>query len=453
MNDTIIALATPVGVGAIGVIRLSGPDSLVLIDHCFSKDLSSHEGNTLHYGKIYRGSGKQREVLDEVVVSLFRSPHSYTGEDVVEISCHGSPFILQTVLENFIDLGARLAKAGEFTQRAFLNGKLDLVQAEAVADLISAESEVSRTMAIRQMRGGFSMQIKNLRQQLIDFASLIELELDFGEEDVEFADRKKLLDLVNEIKGLIDGLKSGFSMGNVLKKGVTTVIIGKPNAGKSTILNALLKEDRAIVSDVEGTTRDTIEETLNVNGVQFRFVDTAGIRSHAGSIEKEGILRTFEKIRSADLVFYIFDVNLITENELKSLLSELEPKPGSIIPVANKLDLFKDTLEVKFPDIENLIGVSGKTGDIGSLMSFLEERSAALNRENTTLVNNARHYEALRLSSDALQEVIYGLDKGLSGDLLALDIRKALYHLGEITGEVSSEDLLANIFSRFCIGK
>ena len=297
------------------------------------------------------------------------------------------------------------------------------------------------------------MQIKNLRQQLIDFASLIELELDFGEEDVEFADRKKLLDLVNEIKGLIDGLKSGFSMGNVLKKGVTTVIIGKPNAGKSTILNALLKEDRAIVSDVEGTTRDTIEETLNVNGVQFRFVDTAGIRSHAGSIEKEGILRTFEKIRSADLVFYIFDVNLITENELKSLLSELEPKPGSIIPVANKLDLFKDTLEVKFTDIENLIGVSGKTGDIGSLMSFLEERSAALNRENTTLVNNARHYEALRLSSDALQEVIYGLDKGLSGDLLALDIRKALYHLGEITGEVSSEDLLANIFSRFCIGK
>lgn len=458
MEDTIVALATPVGIGAIGVIRLSGAGALEITDSVFSKNVLEMQSHTLHFGRIRIPDNNSNpgkvEILDEVVLSVFRGPHSYTGEDVIEISCHGSPYILQKILELLVKQGARMAKAGEFTLRAFLNGKLDLAQSEAVADLISSDSEISHKMAMDQMRGGFSTKIKELRQQLIDFASLIELELDFGEEDVEFADRAHLYQLVKEILTLVNNLKDSFSLGNVLKQGIATVIAGKPNAGKSTVLNALLNEERAIVSSIAGTTRDTIEEAISIHGVLYRFIDTAGIRQHADEIEERGIEKTFEKLNKADLVIYIFDAVVTEEDMLREELKMLRTGAKPVIPVANKADLANiDSLRVKWANMPETLFVSGKLGEISELLDVLKQKSTELNQSSQTLVNNSRHYEALHQSSVSLEAVLEGLNSGLSGDLLALDIRKALYHLGEITGQVTSEDLLANIFSRFCIGK
>lgn len=469
MDETIVALATPVGIGAIGVIRLSGEHAIDIAQSVFSKKITDKPSHTIHFGRITSppsplsqggegetASGKRMkiETLDEVVLSLFKGPHSYTGEDVVEISCHGSHYIQQKIIELLIRQGARTAKAGEFTLRAFMNGKLDLAQAEAVADLISSDSELSHRMAMDQMRGGFSSKIKELRQQLIDFASLIELELDFGEEDVEFADRHHLYALVAEISKYINTLKESFALGNVLKNGIATVIAGKPNAGKSTVLNALLNEERAIVSSIAGTTRDTIEEAISINGVLFRFIDTAGIRQSGDEIEGMGIEKTFEKLNKADLVIYIFDAQITSPEMLEKEIETLQVAGKPVIPVANKTDLCdKQILRDTFKDFPNVIYISGKQGEISELLTLLQSKAAELNQSSQTLVNNSRHYEALHKSAIALDDVMEGLTTERSTDLIALDIRKALFHLGEITGEITSDDLLANIFSRFCIGK
>lgn len=452
MNETIVALATPVGVGAIGVIRLSGSHAIDIAQSVFSKKITDKPSHTLHFGRIAESSGTIP--LDEVVLSIFKGPHSYTGEDVVEISCHGSHYIQQKIIELLIRQGARTAKAGEFTLRAFMNGKLDLAQAEAVADLISSDSELSHRMAMEQMRGGFSTKIKELRQQLIDFASLIELELDFGEEDVEFADRNHLYSLVAEISKYVNTLKESFALGNVLKNGIATVIAGKPNAGKSTVLNVLLNEERAIVSSIAGTTRDTIEEAISINGVLFRFIDTAGIRQSGDEIEGMGIEKTFEKLNKADLVIYIFDAQITGVDELKLEIENLKVAGKPVIPVANKTDLCdKEKLKETFKSFPNIIYISGKQGEISELLTLLQSKAAELNQSSQTLVNNSRHYEALHKSAIALDDVMEGLTTHRSSDLIALDIRNALFHLGEITGEITSDDLLANIFSRFCIGK
>jgi tRNA modification GTPase len=455
MKDTIVALATPIGIGAIGVIRLSGSEAISIAQSVFSKNITEQASHTLHFGKIVDKRNESAEiVLDEVVLSIFKGPHSYTGENVIEISCHGSPYIQQKIIELLIEKGCRNAKAGEFTLRAYLNGKLDLAQAEAVADLIASDSEMAHRMAIDQMRGGFSTKIKELRQQLIDFASLIELELDFGEEDVEFANRDHLFALVQEISKYVNTLKESFTLGNVLKNGIATVIAGKPNAGKSTVLNALLQEERAIVSSIAGTTRDTIEEAISIGGVLYRFIDTAGIRQHADEIEEIGIGKTFEKLNKADLIIYIFDAQSTSPEELQQELENLKTGNKPIIAVANKTDLMDlSALKIKFERLPQTVFVSGKQGEINELLLVLQTKAAELNQSSQTLVNNNRHFEALHKSSLALDDVMKGLTTSLSSDFIALDIRKALFHLGEITGQVSSEDLLANIFSRFCIGK
>ncbi len=466
MSHTIVALATPVGIGAIGVIRLSGHDAIQIAQSVFSKDIRNKPSHTLHFGKIispiHTASANhlegepitQAQVLDEVVLSIFKAPQSYTGENSIEISCHGSYFIQQKIIELLIVQGAQTAKPGEFTMRAFINGKLDLTQAEAVADLIASDSALSHKMAMDQMRGGFSNKIKELRQQLIDFASLIELELDFGEEDVEFADRNHLYNLVSEIHLFVTTLKDSFALGNVLKNGIATVIAGKPNAGKSTLLNALLNEERAIVSSIPGTTRDTVEEAITINGVVFRFIDTAGIRQSGDEIEGMGIEKTYEKLKLADLILYIFDANITNPLELAQEIKDLNVSDKLIIPIANKTDLCdKNKLLLGFSEFANLCYISGKKGYILELTSLLQTHAEKLNQTSQTLVNNSRHFEALHHSAKALEEVMNGLNTGLSGDFIALDIRKALFHLGEITGEISSDDLLANIFSRFCIGK
>jgi len=455
MDDTIVALATPVGIGAIGVIRLSGANALHIAQSVFSKKILDKESHTLHFGRVISPSVQpSNEVIDEVVLSLFKEPHSYTGENVVELSCHGSPYIQQKIIELLIHQGARLAMPGEFTLRAFLNGKLDLAQAEAVADLIASDSQHSHRMAMEQMRGGFSTKIKELRQQLIDFASLIELELDFGEEDVEFADRNHLFLLVSEIRNWVVTLKESFALGNVLKDGISTVIAGKPNAGKSTVLNVLLNEERAIVSSIAGTTRDTIEEAISIHGVLFRFIDTAGIRTSGDEIEGMGIDKTFEKLALANLILYIFDANITSPQMLQKEIETLQTSGKEIIPVGNKTDLCDpEVLKETFKAFPQMIYISGKKGDISELLSLLQSKAAYLNQSSQTLVNNSRHYEALYKSEEALTDVIDGLNTGISGDLIALDIRRALFHLGEITGEISSDDLLANIFGRFCIGK
>ncbi|NUM32228.1 MAG: tRNA uridine-5-carboxymethylaminomethyl(34) synthesis GTPase MnmE [Bacteroidetes bacterium] len=451
MNNTIVALATPVGVGAIGVIRLSGSEAINIVQKIFSKKITDKPSHTLHFGKI---TGLDGKVIDEVVLSIFKAPKSYTGENVIEISCHGSPFIQQKIIELILKNGARLAKPGEFTLRAFLNRKLDLAQAEAVADLIAADSEASHNLAIQQMKGVFSDKIKNLRQSLIDFASLIELELDFGEEDVEFANRKELLLLIEEIEKVVNGLKISFSTGNVLKKGVATVLAGKPNAGKSTVLNALLNEERAIVSNIAGTTRDSIEETINVNGVLFRFIDTAGIRTSTNEIEDIGIGKTFENIKKADLILYVFDAKISNLKNITDEINSLKTEK-KIIAVANKIDL----CDIKKVKIElkklgyDVVYISAKNKEIKELTEKLEKFAAQLNNQSTTLINNVRHYEALVKTSESLKDITNGINSTISTDLLALDIRKALFHLSEITGEISTEDLLDNIFSRFCIGK
>jgi tRNA modification GTPase len=448
LPDTICALATPAGTGAIGVIRVSGNKALEIVNALFKgKDLCKQPSHTVHFGKISDGS----RVIDEVLASVFIAPTSYTGDDTVELSCHGSPYIQQQILQLLVQQGCRLAKPGEFTLRAFLNKKLDLSQAEAVADLIASDSAESHKMAMQQMRGGFSEQIKHMREQLVNFASLIELELDFSEEDVEFAKREELIVLVSKIAGVIQNLLQSFNYGNAIKNGIPTVIAGKPNAGKSTLLNALINEERAIVSDIAGTTRDTIEEAFVMDGITFRLIDTAGIRQQAADeIEEIGIERAYEKLQKASIIMYVFDATVTSPEQLNQDISSLKKYQAIVIPVANKADMLANAPAF----VETSIAISAKNN---TGIDLLRQRLVTAVRKdeikNDIIITNLRHYEALKHAADALQQVLNGIGAHVSGELLALDIRKALFHLAEITGEVTTDDLLANIFSKFCIGK
>jgi tRNA modification GTPase len=452
-DDTIVALATPPGIGAIGVIRISGKKAFDIINSLFpSKDLAQQPSHTLHVGFLMDGA----DVLDEVVVSLFKSPRSYTGEDVIEISCHGSVYVQQQVIDACIKKGARLAKAGEFTQRAFLNGKLDLAQAEAVADLIASNTAASQKAALHTIRGGFSQKLKDLRERMIRFSALIELELDFSQEDVEFADRKQFYELIHEMKTTTQQLTSSFQLGNVIKNGVSVAIIGKPNAGKSTLLNSLLNENRAIVSEIPGTTRDTIEEVINIDGILFRLIDTAGIREHSGDIiESAGMERSLEKMKQADLVLYLFDVADTTE-AVGELRSEIEKHQLNYLLVGNKIDQQGEAVaREKFAAQDKLIFISAKQH---LHTNVLKERMVDMVLQGkvmteNTIITNARHYHALKEVERSLLDIEQGLENKLPGDLLALDIRRCLHYLGEITGEVSNDDMLDYIFSKFCIGK
>jgi tRNA modification GTPase len=448
-DDTIAAIATPAGIGAIGVLRLSGDQSYDIVQKLFtSKNLKEQSANTLHVGYLKEG----KNILDEVVISLFKKPASYTGEDVIEIGCHGSPFVQQQVLDALIRNGARLAKAGEFTQRAFLNKKLDLTQAEAVGDLIASNTQASQNAALKNMRGGFSTILMQLREELIKFSALIELELDFSEEDVEFADRHQFSLLIQNIETTVNQLLESFKLGNVIKNGVSVAIVGKPNAGKSTLLNTLLNENRAIVSDIAGTTRDTIEETININGILFRLIDTAGIREHSQDIiENMGVVKSKEKIKQADIVLYLYDVNELNEEELSKVVEEIKEQNSNVISVANKADVFKK--ESSFAKNEIVISAKENIG-IDQLKEalFMMAAGSGFNTENV-IITNARHYAALTEVAKSLQEIKVGLQNQISGDLLAPDIRRCLYYLGEITGEVTNEDRLDYIFSKFCIGK
>lgn len=451
-DDTIVALATPQGIGAIGVIRLSGKQSIEIVNSMFpTKNLLQHASHTLHVGLLKNN----HEVLDEVVVALYKNPKSYTGEDVVEISCHGSSFIQEKIIQTIVAKGCRIAKAGEFTQRAFLNGKLDLTQAEAVADLIASNTEASRNTAIKNIRGGFSNALSALREELIKFSALIELELDFSQEDVEFADRTQLNNLISHLFTTTQTLLQSFKLGNVIKNGVQVAIIGKPNAGKSTLLNALLNENRAIVSDIAGTTRDTIEEVLNIDGVLFRLIDTAGIRTHTSDvIESIGVERSYEKMKAADLVLYLFDVNELNANTLQEVVNDFEQQQIQYLLVGNKVDTANNAVE-KFTTFKNIIFISAKDNSNIEVLKNALIIAATDGNINTeaTIVTNARHYDALQKLFVAIQDVQAGLQQHIQSDLLALDIRQALHYLGEITGEITNEDQLDFIFSKFCIGK
>lgn len=451
-DDTIVALATPHGVGAIGVIRVSGQNAIAIVDPLFpSKQLSHQPSHTLHVGFL-RFNDKP---LDEVVVALYKAPRSYTGEDVVEISCHGSAFILEEVLNALIANGARLAKPGEFTQRAFLKGKLDLTQAEAVADLIASNTEASRNTALHNIRGGFSKELQQLRDQLIQFSSLIELELDFSQEDVEFADRTRFYTMVQEAQTRVHTLLHSFQLGNVIKNGVRVAIIGKPNAGKSTLLNTLLNESRAIVSDIAGTTRDTIEELLNIDGIVFRLIDTAGIRDSQDVIEAIGVEKSIEKMKTADLVLYLFDVVAESREEVEAALLLVSAYNSNFIAVGNKCDLIEaDALSKKFAG-DDMLFIAAKNGKHIQLLQqrLVDKVLQEQIQTESTIVTNTRHYEALQRIATALADIRNGLDQQIPGDLLALDIRRCLHYLGEITGEITNEDRLDYIFSKFCIGK
>ena len=449
-DDTIVALATAPGIAAIGVIRLSGKNTFEIVSKIFpSKNITFQQSHTIHVGLLKDG----QEVIDEVVLSLFKGPKSYTGEDTIEISGHGSPYIQEQIINACIKYGARLAKPGEFTQRAFLNGKLDLTQAEAVADLIASNTKASQKTALHNIRGGFSHELKNMREQLIQFASLIELELDFATEDVEFADRTKFYALINEIENSTQQLITSFQLGNVIKNGVSVAIIGKPNAGKSTLLNCLLNEDRAIVSEIAGTTRDTIEETININGILFRLIDTAGIRTQSKDIiENLGIEKSLEKMNSADIVLYIFDKNTTSAEELSTQIKLFEDAAIKYLLVGNKADL-SDSFSTQNDDV--IISISAK-GNIGieELKEALYQSTVnkSVNTDNT-IVTNSRHLQALLQISTSLVSIKSALDNNISGDLLSIEIRTCLFHLGEITGEITNEDKLDYIFSKFCIGK
>ncbi|HQD11232.1 MAG TPA: tRNA uridine-5-carboxymethylaminomethyl(34) synthesis GTPase MnmE [Flavihumibacter sp.] len=453
-DDTIVALATPPGIGAIGVLRLSGPKAIAIVDGLFpSKSLAEQATHTAHVGLIREGG----RAIDEVVVTLFKGPRSYTGEDVVEVSGHGSPYVLQELLSALLRAGARLAKAGEFTQRAFLHGRIDLTQAEAVADMIASNSAASQRNALNNIRGGFSAELKQLRDQLISFSALIELELDFSQEDVAFADRSQLYQLVNTAISSTGRLVESFRLGNAIRHGVSVAIVGKPNAGKSTLLNRLLNEDRAIVSEIAGTTRDTIEEVLNVDGILFRFIDTAGIREHtADEIESIGVARSQEKMRTADLVLYLFDANTMPPAELQAHKKAFDEAGYQYLLVGNQIDKGEEAaMRDRYVNATPLLFISARNN---LHISVLQERLVDMVLQgkvdaNESLVTNARHYQALRQIHTALQDVKQALDAKIPGDLLALDIRRALHFLGEITGEVSNEDMLDYIFSKFCIGK
>ena len=452
-DDTIVALSTPPGIGAIGVIRLSGKETFRIVDELFpSKDLNQQPSHTLHVGYIVENG----VAIDEVVVGLFKGPKSYTGEDVIEVSCHGSPFIQQQLIQAFAAHGARLAKPGEFTQRAFLNGKLDLTQAEAVADLIASNTEASRKTALNNIRGGFSHVLSELRDRMIRFSALIELELDFSQEDVEFADRTQLYKLLDETAETTAQLIQSFQLGNVIKNGVQVAIIGKPNAGKSTLLNTLLNENRAIVSDIAGTTRDTIEEILNIDGILFRLIDTAGIREHTTDvIESIGIGRSLEKMAQADIVIYIFDVNEETPEQIQIVIDDLEKRSIKYLLVGNKSDLATKSQIEKFKQSGEVLFLSAKTKEhIIALKERLTKMvlGGTVNTEGA-IVTNARHFDSLQKIAVSVHEIRQGLDNSIPSDLIALDIRRCLHFLGEITGEITHEDQLDYIFSKFCIGK
>ena len=463
-QETIVALASPSGAGAIAVIRLSGTGALTIAEQVFQsvseKSLSKQKTHTIHLGHIV----DEGKVLDQVLLSIFKNPHSYTGEDVIEISCHGSTYIQQQIIQLLLRKGCRMAQAGEFTLRAFLNGKLDLSQAEAVADLISSDNEASHQIAMQQMRGGFSNEIAKLREELLNFASLIELELDFAEEDVAFADRSQFSELLIRIEFVLKRLIDSFAVGNVIKNGIPVAIVGEPNVGKSTLLNALLNEERAIVSEIAGTTRDTIEDELVIGGIGFRFIDTAGIRETKDVVESIGIKKTFEKIEQAQVVLYLVESR---KSKVESVLPQIEEikqvhpeKP--IIIIFNKIDLLT---EIEISEITNVlltfdfrlstIFISAKN-NLGiyelknQLLSFVN--TGAL-RNNETIVTNTRHYDSLLKALEEIQKVKFGLQSNLSSDLMAIDIKQALYYFGEITGEVTNDELLGNIFANFCIGK
>ncbi|MDX1760912.1 MAG: tRNA uridine-5-carboxymethylaminomethyl(34) synthesis GTPase MnmE [Christiangramia sp.] len=468
LKDNIVALATPSGAGAIAIIRVSGPDAIKLVTPVFkaksNKNLMEQPSHTLHLGNIVDGE----RILDEVLVSVFHGPKSYTGENTIEISCHGSPYIQQEIIQLLIRRGCRSAEAGEFTLRAFLNGKMDLSQAEAVADLISSENMASHQMAMQQMRGGFSNEIQKLREELLNFASLIELELDFAEEDVEFANRDEFQKLISRIQNVLKRLIDSFAVGNVLKNGIPVAIVGEPNVGKSTLLNALLNEERAIVSEIAGTTRDTIEDEISIGGVGFRFIDTAGIRETEDVVESIGIKRTFEKISQAQVVLYLFDASSPSASgispqggdysqvkfEIGKIKNQFPQKP--LVILANKTDkLNEDQLKNLKSQISDLNTISAKTGaGVEELQQkLLEFVNTGELRNNNTIVTNTRHYNALLSALEEINKVQEGLNHNLSGDLLAIDIREALHYFGEITGEITNDDLLGNIFANFCIGK
>ncbi|WP_350291675.1 tRNA uridine-5-carboxymethylaminomethyl(34) synthesis GTPase MnmE [uncultured Croceitalea sp.] len=462
-QENIIALATPSGIGAIGVIRISGPDAIALVVPYFKsikeKHLIKQKSHTIHLGHIIEND----KVLDEVLISIFKAPNSYTGENVVEISCHGSSYIQQQIIQLFLRNGCRTAEAGEFTLRAFLNGKLDLTQAEAVADLIASDNETSHQIAMQQMRGGFSNEIKTLRDELLNFASLIELELDFSEEDVEFANRNQFKDLLHRIKNVLKKLIDSFAVGNVIKNGIPVVIVGEPNVGKSTLLNTLLNEDRAIVSEIAGTTRDTIEDEISINGISFRFIDTAGIRETEDKVEGIGIRKTFEKITQAQVVLYLVDgyalftpINNI--EVLKFKIEKIKKKypEKSLVVLVNKKDMLsREQLVVLEEELLGAPLLSAKTHEgVENLKNLLLDfiNTGAL-RNNETIVANTRHYNSLTKALEEVEKVNYGMINNLPSDLIAIDIRESLYHLGEITGQVTNDELLGNIFSNFCIGK
>lgn len=460
-HETIVALATPSGAGAIAIIRLSGADAIAIAAEVFEsvsgKDISKQKTHTIHLGHIVDGT----KVYDQVLLSIFKGPNSYTGENVVEISCHGSVFIQQQIIQLLLRKGAKMAQAGEFTLRAFLNAKLDLSQAEAVADLISSDNEASHQIAMQQMRGGFSNEIAKLREELLNFASLIELELDFAEEDVEFADRTAFYELLTRIEFVLKRLIDSFAVGNVIKNGIPVAIVGEPNVGKSTLLNALLNEERAIVSDIAGTTRDTIEDELVIDGIGFRFIDTAGIRETKDVVESIGIQKTFEKIEQAQVVLFLVDSSQLSDDSLEALKSEIEQIKNkyplkTLLVLFNKMDLMSAALvESIQSEITNalLISAKNKTGIDelkNQLLSFVN--TGAL-RNNETIVTNTRHYDSLLKALEEIQKVRFGLDNNISSDFMAIDIRQALFHFGEITGQVSNDELLGNIFANFCIGK
>lgn len=462
MVDNIIACISPQGVGAVGLIRISGNNAISIVNQCFKgKNLELQKSHTIHFGFLGDFEGN---IIDEVLVSIFKAPNSYTKENTVEISCHGAPFIVQKIISVFQHAGVRLAKPGEFTQRAFLNGRFDLTQAEAVADLIAAETSSQQSIAIKQLRGGFSSDLQLLRTELIHFASLIELELDFAEEDVEFADRADLKNLIEKLLNSINPLMESFKLGNVVKNGITTVLAGRPNAGKSTLLNTLLNEERAIVSEIAGTTRDIIEEKIVLDGLLFRLIDTAGIREATDVIEKIGVKKTYEQIANASILLYIFDVNTLSPSEILEDIKKLERDDLKILLVANKSDLTKNEIllqieenitNLKKEDKIHFLAISAlNKSNINELKKCLVDLSTeGKNLQDQTIVTNSRHYESLLFSKNALQNARHGLEQNNTGDLLALEIRHALHALGEITGEITNNDLLDNIFSKFCIGK
>lgn len=454
-DDTICALSTPPGMGALAIIRISGTESLKIMNKIFSKNLSSAEGNTIHFGRVSDGN----ELIDEVLVSVFRAPRSFTGEESVELSCHGSEYIQSRILQLLFSKGCRMAQPGEFSLRAFANGKVDLSQAEAIADVIASSTAAAHKLAMNQMRGGFSKKINDLREKLINFASLIELELDFSEEDVEFANREELTALVTGIDKMVTGLMESFATGNAIKNGVPVAILGAPNMGKSTLLNALLQDERAIVSHIPGTTRDTIEDEIVIDGVRFRFTDTAGIRETSDEIETIGISRAFEKAGKSAVVIYLFDAATSTASQINEEIDTLRGKVGSevnLILVGNKIDTVKDEINlIPFSGLENALYISAREGTgLDELKTRLLAITKTLSTEgNDIVVSNIRHFEALSKAHEALTSVLAGINSGITGDFLAMDIRRALFHLGEITGEITTEDLLGNIFSKFCIGK